>query len=491
MKTLDNQSLHSGIEDLRSKLETQKEQLTGLMQAVEQFSGSHHTFSGQGGEAVRSFYQDLHTPFLTFYSLSLLNYERILTALKSASTQLESDTSGFIRQPFLDGELQDGLHQIESTTLDLVDETNHTLDSVRDIVHVPAIQDQKFLSDMKRAEQKITQTLEDLTSFDTDQTKALDTVDHDIQLMKRYIYEIEGMFKSGKITVDSYSGTELNQSFHRQPFMSTLSDKLKFESLLVSRMTISSEYDSLKQLLMLNGQGNSSSFIASYSDDLAISSVGKAQTSYGVCYPPGKNEYVIDKKVEDGFGSDGVGNAGLNFTNDYDEGHLSFDLNGSIVDTGNMDNVPSFLEQKFIYGQMDADIPYSFKSTGESLLYGQNIGLKTEAIASKTTFAHDNSPAALDLAFGQAEAKANVENYTASAGIGVAAAKTELKLEPLNWFGYEPLEEWFGFDYDPYIAVDVSLGSAGVSGSVGMETGVYAAYGIGVGIKGGLEEDKK
>ncbi|MCC5803191.1 ribonuclease YeeF family protein [Rossellomorea vietnamensis] len=480
MKTLDNQSLHSGIEDLRSKLETQKEQLSELRQAVEQFSGSHDAFSGQGGEAVRSFYQDLHTPFLTFYSLSLLNYERMLTALKSASTQLESDTSGFIRQPFLDGELRDGLNRIESTTLDLVDETNQTLDSVRDIVHVPAIQDQKFLSDTKRSEQKITQTLEDLTSFDNDQTKALDTVDHDIQLMKRYIYEIEGMFKSGKISVDSYSGTELNQSFHRQSFMSTLEDKSEFESLMLSRMTISSEYDSLRKILLLNGYGNA---------NLATSSVGKGETSYGVCYPKNNHEGIYQKEVADGWGVDGFGNGEVTLEHDKDKGFISIKSEGSVFDTSKMDNIPEYLQQRLSYGELSFDVPYKPSSIWNSLLYGQNIGLKNEIGMSHTKFSNDNFPLASEFKFAQTDAKINYENYTLSMGAEATAAKIELKLEPLNFFGYEPLEEWFGIDYDPYIGADLSLGSIGATASVGLENSVYAALGIGVGLKGGLEKD--
>jgi toxin YxiD len=52
------------------------------------------------------------------------------------------------------------------------------------------------------------------------------------------------------------------------------------------------------------------------------------------------------------------------------------------------------------------------------------------------------------------------------------------------------LEEWLGIEYDPYIGVDLSLGSAGASASVGLETSVYAALGIGVGVKGGFEKDE-
>jgi toxin YxiD len=489
MKTFDNKSIINGIQELQSQLTLQKNQLTNIYKAIQQFSESQDSFSGNGADAIRSFYQDVHIPFLTFYSLSLINFEKVLTSLKTASTQFEPDTSGFIHQPFLDNEIKNDLNKIENHTIDMIDETNRTLNSIKDIVSIPSISEQDFLGAIKQAEHKVTQTLEDLTSFDRNQTKDLDTVDHDIQLMKRYIYEIEGMFKNGKIEVENYSGTELNSSFHHRPFMSKLESRLGYENLIASSLTTSSEYESLRQLYLL-GKETFGPFSSPNSENLAVSSEGEAQTFSGVCYRPKSDKFVKSSHTEGGFGSDGVGNTSASFTNDFDEGQLSVDLEGSIVDTNYMDDVPSALEQKFIYGSMDIDVPYSLEAIGDSLLYGQNIGIKTEGSVSKTTISHDKSPASLNIEFGKVEAKANAEDYTVSAGAGVSAAEIELKIEPLNFFGYEPLEEWFGFEYDPYIAVDFSLGSAGINGSFGLlETGVYAAYGIGVGVKGGFEKD--
>ncbi|MGD6849014.1 LXG domain-containing protein [Rossellomorea aquimaris] len=485
MKMLDNQSLHSGIEDLLNKLEAQKKQLDELRRAVDTFTGLQESFSGKGGEAIRSFYQDMHTPFLTFYSLSLQNYEKTLSSLKGASIELESDSNGLIRQSFLDGELTDGLNKSETVTCDLVDETNETLNSISDIVHIPHIQDQRFLGDTKRAHQEITQTIEHLTSFDADQTKALDTVDHDIQLMKRYIYDIQGMFKGGKLSVSEYSGTELDQSFHRHPFMNTLEERLNSRNLLLSMFTIPGEYGSLEQLLML--QTNQTS----YNNDLAVAGNGTAQTQYGFCPRPPSTTVSYGKPHEDMMGSDGVGNAGALFSADMKEGTSEAKLFASMVDTKYMDDVPEFVDQKVLYTDMGAAMPYTPLAFGKSVLMGQQIGFKTEAGISKSSFSHDNSPLGGDISFGQGEAKVNYENYTASAGAEVSAAKVELKLEPLNFFGYEPLEEWFGFEYDPYVGVDLSLGSAGASASVGLETSIYAALGIGVGVKGGFEEDKE
>lgn len=227
-----------------------------------------------------------------------------------------------------------------------------------------------------------------------------------------------------------------------------------------------------------------------YSGDIAISGNGIAQTLYGVD-TKGERVGAFEKKIEDSWGSDGIGNFEALYDNDQEKSNIKVELNASVVNTDNMHDHPDSVNQKVLYGDGGISVPYGFKSLYESTIYGQNIGFKSEAGVAKSTFSHENSPLNGTFNFAQGEAKINYEDYTYSAGAGVSAAKVELKLEPLNFFGYEPLEEWFGFNYDPFVGVDISLGSIGVSGSVGLETSIYAAYGVGVGVKAGLEKDEE
>ncbi|WP_110113580.1 hypothetical protein [Bacillus sp. CGMCC 1.16541] len=156
-----------------------------------------------------------------------------------------------------------------------------------------------------------------------------------------------------------------------------------------------------------------------------------------------------------------------------------------------MNNNDSFVEQQLLSGEVKGHIPYQYNALENSILHGQLIGGKAEAVVSKSAFSHEKSPLKGDFIAGQAEAKANIENYTASLGAEATAAKIELKLEPLNFFGYEPLEEWFGFEYDPYVGLDIMLGTVGVGASIGMETGAKVGAGIGLGGKVGLEKDEE
>ncbi|WLR41399.1 hypothetical protein LC087_10815 [Bacillus carboniphilus] len=155
-----------------------------------------------------------------------------------------------------------------------------------------------------------------------------------------------------------------------------------------------------------------------------------------------------------------------------------------------MNNIPDYLRQQVMFFEGKIDIPYSYKSTFKSIISGDNIGAKGEAVVSKSSFSDDHSPLSLDYIRGQTEGKVNYENYTLSAGAAVIATKIEFKIEPLNFFGFEPLEEWFDIDYDPFVGLDLSLGSIGLGASVGAENSIYAAYGIGIGVKFGAEKDE-
>jgi toxin YxiD len=225
MKTLDSHSLHNGIDDLLKKIKTQIDQLKEIENAIENFLELDDSFNGKGGKAIRSFYSDWHVPILSFYSYTLKNYERILTNLKKASEELESDANGFISQGFLDTDLTNGINKAKTVTTQLVDEANNTINSVNDIVFVQGLNDQQFHNNIQRATTVITKTIDDLISFDSNQTKELDTVAQDIQLMKNYISEIQGMFKSGELSVTNYNADQLREKLDFKKLESALFEK--------------------------------------------------------------------------------------------------------------------------------------------------------------------------------------------------------------------------------------------------------------------------
>ncbi|PGT80387.1 MULTISPECIES: LXG domain-containing protein [Bacillaceae] len=488
MKLLDNHSLQYSISDLISKLDSQKAQLNQVIISINELFNYQDSFTGKTADAIRLFYQDIHIPFLTFYSTLLEDYKKVLITLKDRSLDLENEPNGLIKQSFLEGELSDGLTQSEKSLVKLVNETNENLNTIEDIVHVPRVNDQDFLNATEDAHKEINQTVTDLISFDTENSKNLETVGKDIHMMEQYILEMQSILRSGRISVGNYSTVQTSVFTQRLSLLQSLHQKQNFDYMLL-RSTVPSEYESMRKLLYLNN--NSFYRIMTNSEDIAISGTGVAQNPDGAgTKRKSDNIITIEDKVEDGWGSDGVGNAGYSLEADIEERNIQGEIGASVVNTDNMDDIPDHVSQKILYGDMGISVPYGLESFTKSTIYGQNIGFKSEAGVAKSSFSHENSPLNGTFNFAQGEAKLNYEDYTYSAGAGVSAAKVELKVEPLNFFGYEPLEEWFGFNYDPFVGVDISLGSIGVSGSVGLETSIYAAYGVGVGVKAGLEKDE-
>lgn len=91
MKTLDANSLHNGIDELLQKVNLQINQLKQIKNVIKDFSDMEDSFNGQGGKAIRAFYQDWHLPILSFYINILNNYKKLLTNINEAVTELESD----------------------------------------------------------------------------------------------------------------------------------------------------------------------------------------------------------------------------------------------------------------------------------------------------------------------------------------------------------------------------------------------------------------
>ncbi|WP_031311466.1 T7SS effector LXG polymorphic toxin, partial [Alkalihalophilus marmarensis] len=64
MKTLDVSGLHSGIDEIKTKIEHQQEQLKQIETSVMGIVRLSDSLKGEGGTAIRRFYQECHLPFI-------------------------------------------------------------------------------------------------------------------------------------------------------------------------------------------------------------------------------------------------------------------------------------------------------------------------------------------------------------------------------------------------------------------------------------------
>ncbi|MBW4886168.1 MAG: transposase [Bacillus sp. (in: Bacteria)] len=204
MKTLDVQALHKAIDQTLEQLKHQSDEFAKVKKAVEGITSLDDALKGKGGDAIRAFYEECHTPFLRFYDTFIVEYRSTLKKLKSALNSLEPNHNGFISQSFLEHELEQGANAADRTTKRLVSKTNATIAKVSHIVDLPDLNDSDFHEQNRKALKEINQTIEKLHTFDREQTNALKTAEQDLETMQKYITELEKMYTGPKIEITSY-----------------------------------------------------------------------------------------------------------------------------------------------------------------------------------------------------------------------------------------------------------------------------------------------
>ncbi|MEC1549733.1 T7SS effector LXG polymorphic toxin [Bacillus rugosus] len=222
MKTLDVHALHEGIQHTIEKLDKQKRQLEKLEKSVEHLAGMKDALKGKGGDAIRTFYEECHKPFLLFFGMFIDEYKKVLKQTQHAIASVESDSHGMIAEAFLSHDARHGVKHAREVTEQLTDAVNRQISAIDHIVSLPTVNDSIFRMETEQAERLITDTLHKLFQFDGQQAQALETAKSDFQTMKKYMDQLETMYTGPKIEITGYkSGSilksqeeeKINQSF--------------------------------------------------------------------------------------------------------------------------------------------------------------------------------------------------------------------------------------------------------------------------------------
>ena len=186
MKVLDVTDLHNGIDQIQQSLKIQYSEVSQIEAAVKEFIALQDEFKGQGGEAIRTFYEEIHKPLLTVYKAFIQDYEKRLEVMKSELYALEPVNNGFIAEQFLTDELRVGLKKAVNETVTLTDEANQIISSVADIVVLPRLDDSEFLNHLNTANKHRTQSIEALNQFDYQHT-VVGLLQDDVLKMQQYV----------------------------------------------------------------------------------------------------------------------------------------------------------------------------------------------------------------------------------------------------------------------------------------------------------------
>ncbi|WP_301107139.1 ribonuclease YeeF family protein [Sporosarcina sp.] len=178
--------------DLLDRLQTDTKKIES---SIEKLVGMEESLKGKGGNAIRSFYNECHLPFLQFLSLFNSNFNSTLTQMKSALDALEPNSDGYIQVSFLEGEVEAGLTEIAKLTESLTDEANVIMGKVSDIISLPLLHDGDVQKGVKSAKKNRDDTVADVNMFDSSQTNALTSVESDLMTLELWLMDIQSLMQ--------------------------------------------------------------------------------------------------------------------------------------------------------------------------------------------------------------------------------------------------------------------------------------------------------
>lgn len=225
MKILDVSPFHDGLQRNINMLNRIEGEMKAIQTAIEGLASMEDSLKGTGGNAIRAFYNDCHLPFLQFFTTCKSNFGTRLTQMDAALDALEPDPNGFIRQSFLEGEVEEGLTENSQVTSNLTDETNSIMDQVADIVGLPHLDDSGVQDGVTNAKKKRDNTVTDLNEFDSRQMNALTQVESDLLTLELWLLDIEGMMNDGLTDID-FPATRWGEYTESHPLRTQLDTRL-------------------------------------------------------------------------------------------------------------------------------------------------------------------------------------------------------------------------------------------------------------------------
>lgn len=197
MKVLDVRPFQDGIQRNTDMLTRVEQEMQQIQKTISGLVAMEDHLKGQGGNAIRAFYNDCHIPFLQFFTIFQTGFKERLSQMKLALDGLEPDPNGYIKQAFLEGEVEEGLTAISKITESLTDESNSIMDQVSDIVALPHLNDSEVQQGVNDSRKKRDLTVSDLCEFDMTQTNSLTNVEQDLVTLEKWLIEIEALMTNG------------------------------------------------------------------------------------------------------------------------------------------------------------------------------------------------------------------------------------------------------------------------------------------------------
>src|SRR5690625_3507341 len=142
---------------------------------------------GKTGEAIRTFYDTVHLPFLTQFEKTLTNYSESILETKNNFLSYDSNKAVFIHEGLLENEVIRGLDEALHTTEGLVSEANNIMDSVSDIISLSPLSMDEFAEYIMKGKRYIHEVIQNLYDLDKSRKSALIDIHTNLKTIYTYL----------------------------------------------------------------------------------------------------------------------------------------------------------------------------------------------------------------------------------------------------------------------------------------------------------------
>ena len=201
-KVLDVRLLEEGLDRNGEMLTRLKGELEPLLAQTEKMISMGEAFKGEGGSAILGFYEACHILLLKYTIMFCDEATSVMARISSALSALEPSPDGYIDEPFLEAEVEQGLIEIGRLTDRMTNETNAIMDSVSDIVALPHLDDSVVQEGIRDSRKKKDDTVNDLNQFDAESVGSLSGLFDGANQMTDWINRLAGLFQEGALLTE-------------------------------------------------------------------------------------------------------------------------------------------------------------------------------------------------------------------------------------------------------------------------------------------------
>jgi len=232
MKVLEVSKVYEGINHTVNQIDTVQDQIEAIRKSMGDLTALHDDLKGEGGEALRAFFEECHQPILIFMHQSLVDYVNTLNDIQNAVESFESNDSGYVSQNYLENDVDNAFDNVEKKTIELTDEANLVIEGIQDIVTVQKLDESEVVHHVQRGKKKAQDVVDSLQAMDEYQSEALESDLENLNHMINYVTAIETKLKNGDMSVTEFNFESLKEIDAYQSIMEAIYDSETIEPLL-------------------------------------------------------------------------------------------------------------------------------------------------------------------------------------------------------------------------------------------------------------------